>query len=827
MSQVGRIGGHLLNPNLERRGVDLAFKNTAFNDPVIYLQVDPQLNTVINATDLQADTLYKIRSVGTSNFILIGATSNTPGTVFRAIGPTTGTGDAYVLDDDNDPNPTSGSGTRIGINTDTPVYDLDVISDASTTNLSIGNISYIDNITLSNTDTFSTVSGPINILPNQSNPLIRFDKLTSDNLVLNDNTIGSFSNSNVTLDTNGTGKLKIFSSTDITGNLYATGNITLDGNLSAAENIIVGDTPFDTVTVGTDFTQTLEPATDNTFDIGSADKRWANFWSDDWQTPDNLTITGMIISDQIRIDGTSGGEIFALQSNDGLELYPGGNIAYGANLSYTIDNPNAYSTPNSDFFGISSAISESYIIIGARAEDDAVGNNSGKAYIFDSSTGSLLHTLDNPNAYSTASADLFGDVVSISESYAIVGSFGEDDASGANSGKAYIFSTSTGALLHTLDNPSPNSFDEFGGAVSISESYAIVAAEDDDTDGSNSGRAYIFSTTTGALLHTLTNPNTSSPATDVFGTSVAITDTHAIVGARLYDVGGLQNGRAYVFNPLTGALLHTLENPNLYGNASSDNFGISVALSESYAIVGANFEDDDTGTSSGAAYIFDLSDGSVLNSLSNPNPNDNGTNDVFGQSVSITDNYAIVAAPTEDDAELGSGKVYVFDVTDGSLLATIDNPNAYETSLSDFFGWSVGISGNRVVVGAYGESEPGWSNSGTAYVFDINFSKTFIEDTQWETNNITNLLNTPLTFTSTGIGYLRFMGDNGVVIPAGGDASRPSSPETGDTRWNTDGELLECFDAVTGTYITSIGPGEVVTQEFVEELGNIYSLILG
>jgi len=432
MAQVGRIGGHLLFPNLERNGADLAFKNTAYDQtPILYLLVDPRLdNPIATIEELQVNEIYKIRDPGNLRFTLAGAPDNNPGTIFRATRPIIGFGDAYWLRDDTDPSPSDLAGPKIGLNTDTPVYDLDVNSNISSTNFIIGNQGYIDNVSINVSDTFSTVSGPLNLTPEQSDPLITTGKLISDNLQFNDNTLSSFDNSNIVLDTNGTGRIIIDTNTTINSNLTTTGDILLDGNLSAAEDIIVGDTPFDTVTVGTDFTQTLEPATDNTFNIGSADKRWANLWSDDWQTADTLTITGMIVSDQLRIEGISGGEIFALQSNDGVILSP------------------------------------------------------------------------------------------------------------------------------------------------------------------------------------------------------------------------------------------------------------------------------DTGI-------------------------------------------------------------------------------------------------------------------------------TFVEDTKWETNNITNMLNTPLTFTSTGIGYLRFMGDNGVVIPAGGDASRPSSPETGDTRWNTDGELLECFDAVTGTYITSIGPGEVVTQDFVEELGNIYSLILG
>ena len=102
---------------------------------------------------------------------------------------------------------------------------------------------------------------------------------------------------------------------------------------------------------------------------------------------------------------------------------------------------------------------------------------------------------------------------------------------------------------------------------------------------------------------------------------------------------------------------------------------------------------------------------------------------------------------------------------------------------------------------------------------------TRIESTRWQVNEITNLLNTPLTFSSTGIGYTRFMGDNGFVIPAGTSAERPPTPELGDTRWNITEQYLECFDG--SVYVISTGGGEVVTQQFMEDLGFIYSAILG
>ena len=96
-------------------------------------------------------------------------------------------------------------------------------------------------------------------------------------------------------------------------------------------------------------------------------------------------------------------------------------------------------TSASDNFGRSVAISGNYAVIGAYGEDDAGGTDSGKAYIFDATTGSLLHTLNNPNAYSTSADDYFGTSVAISGNRVVVGAVCEDDASSTDSGKVYLY----------------------------------------------------------------------------------------------------------------------------------------------------------------------------------------------------------------------------------------------------------------------------------------------------------------------------------------------------------------------------------------------------
>jgi len=258
------------------------------------------------------------------------------------------------------------------------------------------------------------------------------------------------------------------------------------------------------------------------------------------------------------------------------------------------------------------AISGNYAIVGAYQEDDAGGNSSGKAYIFNVTTGALVHTLDNPNAFDTSANDQFGESVAIDGNYAIVGAYLEDDG-GTNSGKAYIFNVTTGALVHTLDNPNPfagaYTGDYFGSSVSISGNYAIVGADfEDDADGQNSGKAYIFNVTTGALVHTLDNPNPyGGSSNDNFGASVSISGNYAIVGAFNEDAPdfiGVNTGKAYIFNVTTGALVHTLDNPDAYIGSGPDWFGFSVAISGNCAIVGAVNEDDAGGATSGKAYVY-------------------------------------------------------------------------------------------------------------------------------------------------------------------------------------------------------------------------------
>ena len=353
-----------------------------------------------------------------------------------------------------------------------------------------------------------------------------------------------------------------------------------------------------------------------------------------------------------------------------------------------------------DWFGYSIAISGNYAIMGAYGDDDN-GGDSGSAYIFDFTTGTQLHKL---TASDGAGGDSFGRSVAIDGNYAVVGANNDDNDNGIDSGSAYIFDVTTGTQLHKLTASDGAASDQFGNSVAISSNYAIIGAfVDDDPNGSNSGSAYIYNVQTGTELHKLTASDAA--ASDQFGNSVAISGNYAIVGSQYDDDNGSSSGSAYIFNVTTGTQLHKLTASD---GVASDIFGWSVAIDGNYAIVGSKYDDGDN-TSSGSAYIFDVTTGTQLHKLT---ASDAANSDEFGRSVAINGNYAIVGAPYDDD-DVNSGSAYIFNVTTGTQLHKL---TASDGAAYDYFGYSVAISGNYAIVTAYYDDDNGL-NSGAAYIF--------------------------------------------------------------------------------------------------------------
>ena len=231
---------------------------------------------------------------------------------------------------------------KIGVNKPVPVYDLDVNSEIGTNDLTVSTQLSIDNIIVNNPNTFTTSVGGIDIFISGSD--IYHDRLVTANLEVNDNYIASFSNSNIILDPAGTGIVQFVANTNIIGNLVVgtslvPRNINISGDLSKQGNLVLGDRIVDTVTINTDFAQSILPGDDLRWSLGentgdSSPRRWAQLHSPDWTNittgawpGSGLRPQSATVSDQLSLNGIIN-KISSVQSNEDILLSPDTGIVY-------------------------------------------------------------------------------------------------------------------------------------------------------------------------------------------------------------------------------------------------------------------------------------------------------------------------------------------------------------------------------------------------------------------------------------------------------------------------------------------------------------------
>lgn len=270
-------------------------------------------------------------------------------------------------------------------------------------------------------------------------------------------------------------------------------------------------------------------------------------------------------------------------------------------------------------------------------------------------------------------------------------------------GAVFIFDAQTGEHAGTLHADDLALGSRFGRAVSLRGTSALIGAP----PGAGQeiiGAAYIFDTATGEQLIKLTalEPSTS----DSFGVSVALSDSVAVVGASCDDEHGDQAGAAYVFDRATGDQLFKLFPAN---GDEDDRFGADVAIEGDIALIGA-FGADPYGVKTGAAYLFDLNTGEQLAVFADA---DGGAIDGFGFSVAISGTTALIGAIRDDDAAFDAGSVYLFDLfTADPVGKLLSGDPVYQ----ERFGYDVSVAGGTVLVGA---PLPHLGQPGAAYLFDL------------------------------------------------------------------------------------------------------------
>ena len=367
-----------------------------------------------------------------------------------------------------------------------------------------------------------------------------------------------------------------------------------------------------------------------------------------------------------------------------------------------------------DEFGTSVAIAGDYAIVGA--DNEGGNNNSGAAYIFVRS-GTSWSQQAKLTSDDLAQGDYFAYSVDISGDYAVVSTRQKND----NSGAVYIFvrsgtSWSQQAKLTASDGDARMSY--FGQSVSISGDYVIVGATDHQAasqSGGQEGAAYIFvrSGTSWSKQAKLTASDKAQD--DKFGESVSIDGDYAIIGARQNDDAGNGSGSAYIF-VRSGTSWSQQAKLTASDAAAGDAFGDAVSIDGDYAIVSAP-ENDDAGSNSGSAYIF-VRSGTSWSQQVKLTASDATSYDYFGfGNVSISGDNALVGSFGSNDAGNDSGSAYVF-TRNGTSWSQKSKLTASDAAAGDRFGEAVAIDGDYFIVGAQSDDAANGGNGmGSAYIY--------------------------------------------------------------------------------------------------------------
>jgi len=376
---------------------------------------------------------------------------------------------------------------------------------------------------------------------------------------------------------------------------------------------------------------------------------------------------------------------------------------------------NAFKTPEElkiaysdeyDHFGHSLAMSDSFLVIGAPIDDMIVDDEEIES-------GSVYVLKRNGRKWiqdekiilpEGNDEDAFGRSTGVWGNYLIAGAPGYNDTKGA----AWIFEYIDGKWINKilLENSKGQDYDFFGLSCAITENYAIVGAY-----GENklTGAAYIYNKKDNNWVFQQKLLASDGKNDDYFGFSVAIYKDIAVIGAYKDNDPELMSGSVYVFMIQDDSWV---EKAKLKASDVSEMgyFGYDVDIYQDLIVVGSR-KNNDNSPEPGAAYIFRNNNNSWKQE-SIIKANDSSEFDFFGSSVSIFGNYILVGSVNSNNK---AGAAYVFTIN-MDQWNQIKKLNASQPSLNSKYGASVAIYNDDIAIGAYMEND----EAGSVYLYNLN-----------------------------------------------------------------------------------------------------------
>jgi len=312
--------------------------------------------------------------------------------------------------------------------------------------------------------------------------------------------------------------------------------------------------------------------------------------------------------------------------------------------------------------------------------------------------------------------DYFGYAVAISGDIAVVGAFA-DDLDLRDAGAVYVFDRVDGDWVQqaTLRPDDPVQDHYFGWSVAVDGETIVVGAPGDRWLSWDTGSAYVFTRSHDLWIQEAKLIAADAQPRAEFGSSVAISGDTVLIGtplAHVFEPELMTNqGAVYAFSRSAGEWTQQAKLLASDGTRG-DEFGTSVAMEGDTAVIGAPL--DDAPHASGSAYVFSRSTG-VWEQQAKLRATFPVEQDFFGDSVSLSGDTVIVGAPFLHGMKSDTGSAYVFTKSQG-VWARKAKLVPSDADLRANFGCSVAISGDTAVIGARFDDNFRY-DTGSAYAF--------------------------------------------------------------------------------------------------------------
>jgi hypothetical protein len=322
-----------------------------------------------------------------------------------------------------------------------------------------------------------------------------------------------------------------------------------------------------------------------------------------------------------------------------------------------------------------------------------------------------------------------------------------NDTNGTDSGTAWIYAfdaaTTSWQPVQQLFASDPQNSSHFGWSVAIRGDLVVVGAPHKDTTiGTDGGQAYVFryDAVAGSWVEEQKLQQSTGSASDDLGISVAVAGDVVLAGTPNADTSaGTNSGAVFVFR-YKGATLKWVEETELVDpdGKASDLAGTSVDWDGSFAVVASPNSNESSKGLAGSVGIWTESAGTwtQVQELTAPSPQ---TSAEFGTRVRLQGDLLGVTAPLEDEsaAAVNSGAAYLFRLVSGSFVfETRFAGPAPVTNLR--FGSDIALSDDLIVVGAQYDDVAGKADSGAAHLFRLSKKLGWVYDTQLSASDRAN-----------------------------------------------------------------------------------------